>query len=310
MKGRLKQALWSVSPSLFRLLSKPAQGQTFSIGVYTGQSPLSLTSPDRTTNPVLTSQDVTDVPAEFVADPFMVRDGDRWYLFFEVMNSATRRGEIAVATSGDGYAWKYARSVLREPFHLAYPYAFRYKDTFYLVPDTPDQGARLYRAIDFPVRWEFVHTLVHGGRFSDSSIFEFDGDWWMLTAWSAGRSIRKSLRLFFADEPIGPWQEHPASPVLRANARRSRPGGRVVAVDGAPVRFAQDGFPEYGSSVRAFKITRLNRHAYAERELASSNPVLRADENGTGWNSGGMHHLDAHQLGTGNWIGYVDGWYT
>jgi hypothetical protein len=29
---------------------------------------------------------------------------------------------------------------------------------------------------------------------------------------------------------------------------------------------------------------------------------------GTGWNSEGMHHLDAQRLPDGTWLGAVDGW--
>ena len=307
MKRLLKQALWDASPTLFGFVTKPRQGQTFSIGIYAGQCPLSLMNPKSVKNPVLTHEDVTDVPAAFVADPFMVRNEDQWYLFFEVLNKATGLGQIALATSQDGYAWTYARSVLNEPFHLAYPYVFRHNGDFYMVPDSPDQGVRLYRAIDFPNRWEWVDTLVEGGRFSDSSIFEFDGTWWMLTAWSLDQSDSKSLRLFFADDPTGPWLEHVQSPVHAAHVSRTRPAGRVVVRNGIPMRFAQDGLPEYGSRVRAFEITRLSRLVYHEREVRSKKPVLQGS--GRGWNAGGMHHMDAHELLDGTWIACVDGWY-
>ena len=44
-----------------------------------------------------------------------------------------------------------------------------------MVPDTPDQGVLMYKAVDFPFRWQRAHTLLAGGRFSDSSIFEYRG---------------------------------------------------------------------------------------------------------------------------------------
>ncbi len=57
----------------------------WSIGIYAGTSPLDLL-PHGRSNPVLTARDVTDVPAAFVADPFMIKNGPRWYMFFEVFN--------------------------------------------------------------------------------------------------------------------------------------------------------------------------------------------------------------------------------
>lgn len=289
-------------------MTKPQRGQAFSIGIFTGASPFELSSPSDIANPVLTSAQVTDVPAEFVADPFMVRHAGGWYLFFEVLNKATHLGQISVATSEDGRSWNYAKTVLAEPFHVAYPHVFMANGHFYMVPDTPDAGVVLYQAVDFPLRWERVSTLLDGGRFSDSSIFEYHDSWWMLTAWSLGRSNLKTLRLFYADTPTGPWREHPGSPVIGPNEIGSRPAGRVLVAGGRPVRFAQDGFPQYGSQVRAYEILDLTRSTYQEREMASDRPVLRGC--GSGWNADGMHHVDAHEADDGTWIACVDGWYS
>ncbi len=308
MRRRLKQALWDASPALFDLVTRPRRGQTFSIGIYRGRSPLHLAGPADIANPVLTREHVTDVPAAFVADPFMVHRTGHWYLFFEVLNKATKIGQIGIARSKDGRAWRYSGSVLVEPFHVAYPYVFEHNACFYMIPDTPDMGVLIYKAVDFPFRWERLHTLLEGGRFSDSSIFEYDGTWWMLTAWSLGRSSLKSLRLYRADAPTGPWHEHPQSPIVAPNELGSRPAGRVLIVNGRPVRFAQDAFPEYGSQVRAFEILDLTDTTYQEREAGAGGPVLQGC--GNGWNAGGMHHIDAHEAGDGTWIACVDGWYS
>ena len=63
---------------------------------------------------MLTRHEVTDIPAAFVADPFIVRDGAQWLMFIEVKNAETRHGEIALARSSDGVAWRYDGVVLRE----------------------------------------------------------------------------------------------------------------------------------------------------------------------------------------------------
>ena len=44
---------------------------------------------------------------------------------------------------------------------------------------------------------------------------------------------------------------------------------------------------------------------YVERELSES-PVLKPS--GSGWNSDGMHNLDAHMTDNGSWIACVDGY--
>ena len=56
----------------------------WAIGIYRGLSPFEMGPDKKIRNPVLSAADVTDVIAEFVADPFMVWEGNTWYMFFEV----------------------------------------------------------------------------------------------------------------------------------------------------------------------------------------------------------------------------------
>ena len=108
----------------------------WSIGVWDGPSPLELREPSSGPNPVLTARHVKDVRATFVADPFMLRNDSRWYMFFEVMEARSRRGTIGVATSPDARTWTYEKIVLREPFHLSYPYVFQSGSDFFMVPES------------------------------------------------------------------------------------------------------------------------------------------------------------------------------
>jgi hypothetical protein len=170
----------------------------------------------------------------------------------------------------------------------------------------PESGAaksvRLYRAREFPLRWDWVGNLLEGRRYADSSIFEYGGKWWLFTD-SGPDGTSPQLRLYFADELLGPWQEHPSSP-LRDDPHWSRPAGRVVVVDDQPIRFAQDVYPVYGSSVSAFAVTKLTPLEYDERRLTDQ-PILAAGD--AAWNRLGMHHIDAHRRGDGSWIACVDG---
>jgi hypothetical protein len=71
------------------------------------------------------------------------------------------------------------------------------------------------------------------------------------------------------------------------------------------VRFVQDCKPTYGKSLNALEITTLSETEFEERPLGK-NPVFTAS--GKGWNRHGMHHLDAHKLADGTWLGAVDGY--
>lgn len=274
----------------------------WSIGIYIGESLENFVSPENISNPVLTAKDVTDVPATFVADPFMLYENQTWYMFFEVMNARTRQGDVGLATSSDGLNWNYKQIVLHEPFHLSYPYVFKWKDEYYMIPESYQANSiRLYKAVDFPTQWVFVKKILDGSDYVDSSIFHFNNKLWLFTT-STKSNI---LRLYYANELMGSWIEHPKSPVIEGNAHIARPGGRVVVFDGRIIRYAQDDEPNYGNSVRAFEITELTPNTYKEKEV-NGNPILKAS--GAGWNATGMHHIDPYQINKDKWIACVDGY--
>ena len=274
----------------------------WSIGIYTGKDPFNLVSPDYISNPVLTAKDVTDVPADFVADPFMVKKDHAWYMFFEVMNRHSGHGDIGLAISQDGLHWKYKQIVLDEPVHLSYPYVFKWKNEYYMIPECyKSHSIRLYKAVNFPTQWSFIGTLLYGS-FIDSSIFRHHGKWWIFTT---DRTESDILRLYYAKNLMGPWIEHPKSPIIMRNANIARPGGRVLIFDNQIIRYTQDDDPTYGNQIRAFKITKLTTRSYEEKEI-SGNPILKAS--GIGWNKNGMHHIDPHQIEKDKWIACVDGY--
>jgi hypothetical protein len=280
----------------------PLPPDPWSIGLYDGSSPLALRPKGDRNAPVITREQVDDVPAAFVADPFMIRRNGLWHVFFEVMHCGRGLGEIGWA-SGTGHGrWTYQRIVLREPFHLSYPCVFAHKGSVFMVPETLGAGAvRLYRADPFPTCWVPVSDLVHGAL-ADPTPFRHDGRWWMFAC--PAPATHDALSLFFADRLTGPWREHALSPLVRGDRTRARPAGRVVILDDQPVRFAQDCGSRYGGAVRCFTITRLTPDDYAEEESAAS-PILGPA--GHGWNGKGMHHVDAHRLKSGRWLAVVDG---
>jgi hypothetical protein len=283
--------------------SKPKQ--IFSIGIYSGESPLVLSPAETVNNPVLTGASVSDVRASFVADPFMLRVNGTWYMFFEVMSAAAGKGEIGLAISQDAYQWRYQRIVLREPFHISYPYAFEWENEYYMILESYlAKSVRLYKAVEFPFHWVWVRNLLEGDDFVDPSIFYFNHRWWLLADLARPPYYAGTLRLFSAENLEGPWLEHPQSPVLAGDPHIARPAGRIVPWDGGVIRYTQDCCPVYGTQVRAFEITELTATTYVEQAINGSS-ILQAS--GKGWNESGMHHIDPHQGEDGHWIACVDG---
>jgi hypothetical protein len=222
-------------------------------------------------------------------------------MFFEVLNGITGRGEIALAESFDGFHWNYRQIVLSEPFHLSYPYVFKWENEFYMIPESSENKAiRLYRAASFPHKWEFINNLLTGADFIDSSILRHDNTWWLFTYSAANGGI---LNLFYADELKGPWIRHPASPIINEDAHIIRCGGRILIWEDKIIRYVQDSYP-VGGKLYLHEIVKLTKTDY-EEEKGSLRVVLRPSDRG--WNRDRIHNIDAHFIAKGQWIACVDG---
>lgn len=284
------------------------QTRVWSIGIYTGKDPFNLTSSMNIRNPVLTANDVTDAPADGVADPFMVYENDTWYMFFHITSTDPPRRDIAFATSSNGFNWNYESIVLDEPFQLSYPCVFKWKNEYFMVPESHQTNSiRLYKANDFPMNWSFVKTLVEGEDYTDPTVFHSDDYCWMF-AGTNYYNMTDTLRLYYSSTPLGPWTEHPKSPIIKGNANIARPGGRVITFDGRIIRFTQDGAPTYGNQVRAFEIDVLSTTDYKEHECCES-PILETCGiyKKAFWKIDAAHHIDPHKITQNEWIACVDG---
>ena len=314
-KRHLRQA---VGRLLFRVKQPPEniprKRDEWAIGIYIGRSPFEFAPPEDVHNPVLTRKDVADAQAVFVADPFMLRVDQTWYMFFESMNRQTKRGdrenrptkkgEIGLAVSDNAVKWTYQQIVLAEPFHLSYPYVFEWMGDYYMVPESfQARAVRLYRAERFPTHWSLAATLLSGGVFLDPSIFRYQDRWWMFAETNPHHKY-DTLRLYYADDLLGPWHEHRQSPIIHGNPHVARPGGRILVLNDRVIRYAQDCFPIYGTQVRAFEVTELTRQHYREQPVREQ-AILAAS--GAGWNECGMHHIDPHLVDDGQWLACVDG---
>lgn len=192
----------------------------------------------------------------FLADPFgMVRDGHT-HVFVEAFDYRDRRGRIEVL-SYDTEMTLVGRSIcLAEPWHLSYPITIEAQGEVYLLPEAHRSGGlTLYRAAEFPHRWEAVQRLDLQHVAVDATPLFHEGLWWLF--YSATGDEAKQLHIAFADSLTGPYCAHPASPVAY-EAIGSRPGGRAVKIDDQILLPVQDCSLTYGGALRPLWISRLD----------------------------------------------------
>ena len=277
----------------------------WSVGLLRGTS-LDRLKKSTLPNPIVTAIDFKKWNGRAVADPFAIFRNGVWYLFFELFQRDSDIAVIGASSSKDLVHWEPLGIVLRQPHHLSYPFVFEHDGQVYMMPESKSvKRVDLYRAIEFPYRWEFEKTVLRG-RFMDCSMVQHAGRYWLFAGW---RSY--SLKLFHASSPLGPWKPH-WMPFLRGYSKSSsRPGGRPLSHDGKLIRFSQDCKKCYGHQLRAWHVTKMNRLWYSEKPLFQE-PILSGT--GQSWNAECMHHVDAFRVpvagglpGEEEWLAFVDG---
>jgi hypothetical protein len=253
--------------------------------------------------PAITAEDVTDLNALFVADPFLIHEKELCYMFFEVLDKSTMKGKIGLAKSRDGKVWEYDQIVLEEPYHLSYPYVFHWNDSIYMIPEAnQSRSIRLYKTSDFPYQWDHCATLLNDDNYTDVSLFFWNDRWWLFT--TTVKRLNNNLRLFSSYDLMGEWSEHPMSPIIEGDASIARPAGRIYQNGKELFRYSQDCSDIYGKSVSGFQIVELTENNYLEQEY-SFNPILYPGI--SDWNQKGMHHIDSVKISKDQWIHAVDG---
>src|SRR5437763_1884104 len=97
------------------------------------------------------------------------------------------------------------RGILELAVHASYPYLVEHDGEIFCMPETSaSEQVVLYKAVDFPTRWEKVATLVQGIAALDASLVRFDGRWWMFYG-VEGTAGTVTLHAMHAPDLRGPW---------------------------------------------------------------------------------------------------------
>jgi hypothetical protein len=237
-------------------------------------------------------RDVRWLPEEpdfrFLADPFgLWRDG-QLHLFAEAYDYRTRHGVIDCLSLDADFAIAARRTVLRAPWHLSYPYLLEAEGETWMLPEAARSGAlTLYRAADFPDRWEPAIRIALDVVPIDATPVRHDGLWWLFYSGGPDRAARMgALHAAWAERIEGPWRPLARNPI-RQDMAGGRPGGTPFVADGVLCLPVQDCSRTYGGAIRILRFTHLSPDR-VETELAS--PIVAPP--GTAYREG-MHTLAA-----------------
>lgn len=242
---------------------------------------------------------VPDPGDRFYADPFpIVWRGQSWVLV-EDFPHATQKGVISAIRFGETGPVGPGAPVLEEPWHLSYPFLVEEAGEVFMIPESSaSRAVTLYRAVEFPRRWELAAHLVEGVEASDATLVRKDGRWWLFAATRDGAGAHSdTLSLYVSDALLGPWRPHPANPVL-VDAASARPAGNMVWREGRLWRPVQDCRAGYGAALGLAEVLRLDEGGFEQvvRHIVAPGPLWPGRKLHTLNRAGNLEVIDGSRL--------------
>ncbi len=200
------------------------------------------------------------------ADPILVEEAGRSYLFYEAVSQNLGRLEVREVLSD--LSLSEPTKILSGPKHYSYPLVFRKNNCWYMIPESSsEERIYLYRAVSFPDRWEGVTELLHGS-YVDTTVFPCDNRWILLT-FEAGHQTEAVCPKAFE------WVDNAGEVILRplrwdgADGLSVRGAGPVFSYHGQLCRPAQKNQEQvYGDSLIFYQI-RLTDDTYSETPIGT-----------------------------------------
>ena len=210
---------------------------------------------------------------KFLADPFLINHKNKAYCFAEEYDHIKKKGHIVYINLDNQEPNK--KIILDENFHLSFPYIFKYKNNFFMCPDSSSiSEIRLYKSTNFPLKWKFYKTIKKNICSVDNIIFKKNNLWWLFTNIdrSNSKDFSHDLSIFFSKE--GPltnnWKSHLQNPI-KINSIESRNAG-IIFEKKKIIRVSQEqGFDNYGENINFHEIKLLNKKVYVEKKFKNKN---------------------------------------
>jgi hypothetical protein len=211
----------------------------------------------------------------FWADPFIVYENNKYYVFIEEVIAPNHRGHISCLTIDEAGVPSMPQKIIEQPYHMSYPFVFSYNNEYYMIPETSENRTiDLYKCIEFPHKWEMVTTLMRNITAADATLLQKDGKWWLFASVceQEGTPSNDELFLFFTEDLFsGNWTPHVKNPIV-SDVRSARPAGRIFVYHGDVYRPSQNSSRRYGFGVKINHIVALSETEYEEICISDIEP--------------------------------------
>lgn len=191
----------------------------------------------------------------WAADPFVFEKNGKVYIFAELYDYILRRGTIGYCeyNGSPNVQWN---QVIVEPFHMSFPFLFEKNGEMFIMPESSENRCvSLYRAVDFPNKWEKCADLVEDDILVDTVLFQ---DIALTYEDYKSQSADNYLWLCsYNDDKIIKKQK------VTNNIEFARMAGAIFEIDGKLYRPSQNCLDGYGKGLNFFSFT-VTDGKYAE----------------------------------------------
>ena len=216
------------------------------------------------------------------ADPFTVYENGKHFIFFEevIPQGKLERGHLSVIEIDRKGNITTPQIILKQPYHLSYPFIFNHEGTYFMIPETEENNTvQLYECIDFPLQWKFKMNLMENVKAVDTTLLIKDNKFWLFTSICAteGAPYSDELFLFSSDELFtNNWKPHPLNPIV-SDVKSARSAGKIFKRNNKFYRPSQDCSFRYGYATIINEIIELNDEQYCEKEVTAIKPDWSPD---------------------------------
>jgi hypothetical protein len=214
---------------------------------------------------------IKNPPYRFFADPFIITKDEKTICYVEDYHYSLKKGCITAIEIKDAKNYRILGPVIEEPFHMSFPFLFTYQNELYMVPEVKESHSiRLYKCVDFPLKWAYQKDILSGVNAVDPMIFESHGKWWLLCNmnWGESTGFDSTLLAFYSDNPLSDdWTAHKLNPLI-FDCNIARNGGILNIEGNSPFRVRQkQGFNSYGKGLSIAKIIDLTPTTFWEEKV-------------------------------------------
>jgi len=233
---------------------------------------------------------------KFFADPFIVNENNKSYVFFEEYCYLKQKGMISYLEIDEKENVSEPQVIIEKDYHLSYPFVFKHENKYYMIPET--LGAKtieLYEATNFPQKWELKKVLFNNINAVDNSLIYYNQKFWLFTNVATnGVALADELFIFYSDSVTGEWKAHSKNPVI-SNSKTARSAGKFFFHKGKLIRPSQENSLRYGYALNFNAVDILTENDYKETLIKNVRPEFIDD------------NLAIHTFNSDNIYNIIDG---